>query len=105
MAILVKDMFRWNKCSKNADISVLSNLLAIFSNFFDIEKFYQVLSTHKISDQLDYSNRNYRGGGGGGAESAIPICKKPDLFRVKLVSFYSNSVTPENSRCLHFASV
>ena len=28
----------------------------------DTEKFYQVLSTRQISDQLDHSNRNYRGG-------------------------------------------
>ena len=55
---------------KNADISVLNDFLAIFSNFFlDIEKFYQVLSTCQISDQLDNSNRNYRGEG---AESALP---------------------------------
>ena len=48
---------------KNADISVLSNFLAIFFHFFfDIEKFYQVLYTCHISDQLDHSNRNYRGG-------------------------------------------
>ena len=39
-------------------------------NFFlDIEKFYQVLSTFQISDQLDHSNRNYREGG---AEYVLP---------------------------------
>ena len=55
---------------KNADISILSNFLAIFSNFFlHIEKFCQVLYTCQISDQLDHLNRNY---GGGGAESALP---------------------------------
>ena len=45
-----------------------------FSNFFlDIEKFYQVLSTCQISDQLDHSNRNYKVvAGGGWAESALP---------------------------------
>ena len=54
---------------ENADISVLSNFLAIFSNFFlDMEKCYQKLSTSKILDQLDHSNRNYRGG----TESAPP---------------------------------
>ena len=47
---------------KNADISILSNFLAIFINFFlDIEKFCQVLSTCQIPDQLDHSNKNYRG--------------------------------------------
>ena len=56
---------------KNADISILSNFLAIFSNsFLHIEKFYQVLSTCQISDQLGHPNRNYKGGGG--AESALP---------------------------------
>ena len=73
---------------KNADINILRNFLLIFSIFFlDIEKFYQALSTCQISDQLNYPNRNYKGGGG--AESAlplaIPICKKPSLFRVKRV--------------------
>ena len=54
---------------KNADINILKNFLLIFSNFFlDIEKFYQALSTCQISDQLNYPNRNYKGGG---AESAL----------------------------------
>ena len=70
MAFLVKALSRWNESSKNADISVLRNFLAIFFEFFlDIEKFYQVLPTCQISDQLDHSNRNY---GGKGAESALP---------------------------------
>ena len=81
MAFLVKVLFRWNECSKNADISVLSNFLALFLNFFlYIEKFYQVLSTCQISDQLEHSNRNYRGG----AESALPrpyqSAKSPACF-------------------------
>ena len=37
----------------------------------DIEKFYQVLSTCQISDQLDHSNRNYRRGGGGGGHTNL----------------------------------
>ena len=46
MAFLEKALFQWNKTSKNADICILSNFLANFSNFFlHIEKFYQVLST------------------------------------------------------------
>ena len=82
MAFLAKALFQWNKSSKNADISILSNFLAIFSDFFlRIEKFYQVLSTCQISDQLDHPNRNYRGGQN--PPLAIPICKKPSLFRVK----------------------
>ena len=55
---------------KNADISRLSNFVVIFfQTLFDIEKFYQVLSTCQISDQLGHSNRNYRGGG---TKSALP---------------------------------
>ena len=55
---------------KNADINILRNFQLIFSNFFlDIEKFYQALSTCQISDQFNYPNRNYEGGG---AESALP---------------------------------
>ena len=74
---------------KNADISILSNFLAtffkFFSNFFlDIEKFYQVLSTCQISDQLDHSNKNYSGGGIR-PPPAILICKRLSLFRVKAV--------------------
>ena len=65
MTFFVKALFQWNESSKNADISILRNFLAIFSNFFlDIEKFYQVLPTCQISDQLDHSNRNYGGGEG-----------------------------------------
>ena len=71
MAILVKDLFRWNEYSKNVDISVLSNFLVIFFDFFlHIEQFCQVLFTSQISDQLDHSNRNYIGGG---AESALSL--------------------------------
>ena len=34
MAFLVKALFWWNECSKIADISILSNFLAIFSKCF-----------------------------------------------------------------------
>ena len=69
MAFLVKALFRWNECSKNADISVLSNFLAFFSNFSLYRKIYQILSTRQISDwtiQTEITD------GGGGAESALP---------------------------------
>ena len=36
MAFLVKALFRWNECSKNTDISVLSNFLAIVFEFFSL---------------------------------------------------------------------
>ena len=34
MAFLVKALFLWNKCSKNADISILTKFLAISLEFF-----------------------------------------------------------------------
>ena len=74
---------------KNAYINILRNFLLIFSNFFlDIEKFYQALSTCQISDQLNYPNRNYEEGGGGGRICPSPghtNLQKPSLFRVKTV--------------------
>ena len=85
MAFLAKALFRWNESLKNADVSILSHFLAIFVGFFlYMEKFYQKLSTGHISDQLDHPSRNYRGGGGGQnlPPPAIPIYKKPRLFRV-----------------------
>ena len=58
-----------------------ANFWQFFSTIFlDIEKFYQVLSTCQISDQLDHSNRTYRRG----QNPAIPICKKDGLLRVKI---------------------
>ena len=89
MAFLVKALFRWNEYSKSADISVLSNFLAIFFEFFlHIEKFCQVLFTCQISDQLDHSNRNYRGGGAESAKS--PACLGLIVFcRMMQVPVYS----------------
>ena len=86
MAFLVKTMFRWNESSKNADISILSNFLAIFFGF--CSPYSEILpSTIYMSNfrSIGPSKQNLqRGGGGGGA--AIPICKKPGLFRVKKYS-------------------
>ena len=82
---------------KNADISVLSNFLAIFSIFFlYIEKVYQVLSTCQISDQLDHSNRNYIGGE---AESALPrpyqSAKSPACLGLKQSRFSPKGPTTQ----------
>ena len=71
------------RAHRNADISILSNLLAIFWQLFSrYREIYQVLSAWQISDQLDNSNRNYREGQNL-PSPAIPISKKPGLFRVK----------------------
>ena len=59
------------------------NFFSIF--FLYIKKFYQVLSTCQISDQLDHSDSDYRGGGQNLPFPAIPICKKPGLLRVEEV--------------------
>ena len=96
MGFLLEALFWWNDCSKNANISNLSNFLAIFSNsFLDIEKFYQVLSTCQISDQLDYSNRNYRGKNlrPTTTTSAIPICKSLACLGLMRLQFSCNYAT------------
>ena len=57
MAFLVKALFRWTSAKK----CWYQRFEQLTGNFFlDIEKFYQVLSTCQISDQLDNSDRNYR---------------------------------------------
>ena len=112
MASLAKSLFRWNESSKNADISILSNFLAIFSDLH-MEKLYKVLSTCQISDQWDHANRKLQGGGGRFClPLAIPICKKPGLFRVKvetskftsqtLESFHLGTIVPQVDKCFKF---
>ena len=103
----------------SANISILSNFGQLFSNcFLDIEKFFQMLSTCQVSDQLDHSNKNC-GGGGENLTPAIPICKKSGLFRVKILDavFYSlfillkiqpTSVSirgPDDSNILYFEQI
>ena len=104
MAFLVKALFWWNKCSKNADSSVLSNILAIFFKFFlYIEKFYQVLSICQILDQLDHSNKLQRGQNlPPPPPPAIPICKKPGLFRVKKQMLQNDLVYLDSVNCILF---
>ena len=46
MAFLVKALFWWNECSKNADISILSNFMAIFQNFFSISRNFTKYHLH-----------------------------------------------------------
>ena len=67
------------QCSKNADISILSNFLAtLFPNFFlNFEKFAKCYLHAKF--QIDWTIQTKITGGG----QAIAICKKPGLFRVK----------------------
>ena len=106
MASLAKSLLRWNESSKNADISILSNFLAIFSDLH-MEKLYKVLSTCQISDQWDHANRKFCP-----PPLAIPICKKPGLFRVKvetskftsqtLESFHLGTIVPQVDKCFKF---
>ena len=77
MAFLVKALFRWNKCSKNADISILGNFLATFFDFFS--RYREILpSTIYMPNfrSIGPSKQKLQRG-------AISICKKPGLFRVK----------------------
>ena len=85
MAFLVKALFSWNECLKDADISILGNFLATFSSFFS--QYGEILrntiympnfkSTGPFKHQTEITE--------GEAESANlpPICKKPDLLNVK----------------------
>ena len=75
MAFLAKALFRWNESSKNADISILSNFLAISRNF---TKYY--LHT---KFQVNWTIQTEIIEGGRFCLSAIPIYKKPGLFGVK----------------------
>ena len=45
MAFLVKALCSLNECSKNADISILMNFLAIFSNFFQYREISKSLKS------------------------------------------------------------
>ena len=68
MAFPEKALFSWKECSKNVDISILSNFLAFFSNFsFSIEKFYQILSIYakfQINWTIQTEITERRGGAG-----------------------------------------
>ena len=75
MAFLVKKaLFRWNECSKNADITVLSNFLEIFFKFFS--RYREILpSTIHMPNFRSigpFKQKLQEGGGGGGRESALP---------------------------------
>ena len=77
MAFLVKALFSGNECSKNADISILSNFWAFFPIFFSISiNFAKCCLLAKF--QTNWTIQTEIIGG-----AAIPICIKPGLFRVK----------------------
>ena len=72
MAFVVKALFRWNQSLKNADIIVLRNVLAIFSEFFS--RYREILPStiympnfRSIGTFKEKLRR--RGGGGGGVLS------------------------------------
>ena len=84
MAFLVKALFRWNEYSKNADISVLSNFLAIFFQFFS--PYQEILSSTICMPNFrsigPLKHKLQRGDGRICPLPAILICKKHGLFRV-----------------------
>ena len=92
MAFLVKALFRWNEYSKNGDISVLSNFLAIF---------FELFSPHREILPSTICMPNFRSigpfkqklqrGGRICPLPTIPICKKPGLFRVNCFLQYDTS--------------
>ena len=71
---------------RNADISILSNFLAVFFNFFS--RYREILPSTIYMPNFrsvgPFKQKLQRGGGGRICPPlAIPICKKPGLFRVK----------------------
>ena len=72
---------------KNADISILSNFLAIFfSNLISVSRNFTNYHL-RVKFQINWTIQTEITWGGGGGQNlsskAIPICKKPGLFRVK----------------------
>ena len=69
---------------KNADMSVLSNFLAIFSRYREILP----STTYMPNFQINWTIQTEITEGAESAPSpAIPICKKPGLFEVKTAHF------------------
>ena len=69
MAFLVKALFRWNVCSKNADISVLSNFLAIFFKYFS--RYREIFAKYYLHAKFQI-NWTIQTEITEGAESALP---------------------------------
>ena len=90
MAFLVKSLFRWNKCSKNANISILSNFLAMFlKSFFSISRNFTKYYLH-AKFQINWIIQTEITEG---AESPPPpppyqSANKPGLFGVKWHRYY-----------------
>ena len=84
MPFLVKALFRWNECSKNADISVLSNFLATFFNFFSIFIKYYLNAKFQINWTIQTKITE------GGQNLPFPghtNLQKSGLFRVNRVNY------------------
>ena len=84
--ISCEDFALMERVLKNADISILSNFLAIFANFFSISRNFTKNYLH-AKFQINWTIRTEITLGGGGrspSPPAIPICiLQPGLFRVK----------------------
>ena len=79
MAFLVKALVSWNECYQHFE--------QLFGTFFQIvsSQYREILPStiYMLNlNQLDHPDRNYRGDNL--PSLAIPICKKPGLFRVKV---------------------
>ena len=82
MAFLAKALFQWNKSSKNADISILSNFLVIFFSISRNFTQYYLHAKFQINRTIQTEICPL---------PAIPICKKPTLYRVKTSLFARSS--------------
>ena len=100
MVFLAKAVFRWNESSKNADISILSNFLAFFSDFFSPYREilpstiympnFRSIGPSKQKVQLQ--------GGGGGRFAKSPAC-------LGLMHYYLNFYLSCQMRNMTLASV
>ena len=94
MAFLVEALFSWNECWKHTDISILSNFLATYFQFFSqCREILPNTAYVPSSSQFDHSNRNYGGGGQNPPPWPYQAAKTPAC----LLLIYSFPVIPHNS--------
>ena len=101
----MKELFLWNKCSKNADISILANFSQCFIN---IDKLCKPPSKRQLLSQLDHLSTSDWGGGGGGGRGgeSVPwsyrdatqnMYKYFGLFNYFALGGYSHTVFDDDS--------
>ena len=85
IAFHAKALFQWYEFPKNANISILSNFQAVsFWDVFSISRNFTKYNLHANFRSIGpFKQKLQRGQFLSPSPRAIPICKKPSLFRVK----------------------